>query len=589
MGYRVATPEPPQFIDASGNPISGGTVEFYLTGTTTPTPVYSDSIGTPLGTSVTLNARGEPQSAGGTAVNIYYDEAVIYKLIRKDADGVPVAPTQDPFSFSLSSAGVAATGTLTSLSLANHFAMRITLKHFGATANGVADDTTAMTTALSTLGANSTIRLTDGTYLFTSEILVSNDRVNIVGDGVHATTILFAPTADGALFTLKKTPATTINQCSIRDLSIYSNDSTYAKTALDLYDISLCLFENISISGSVVFGSGGYWRKSSDASSIGIRTHGRDTSAFRNILVYADRPIFISPLDTAGIEISADHFNFHNCYLSAAENRIVTIQPGCVVTQLSFTGFQAWVGGTGGLQWVDPTAPGASNGVDLENVRYEGSTDTASYFIRIDTASAVQSLVVRGGQSGVCNGIYLRNVSNVLFDSYWYTNAAGEALNVDGTVYPITFKNAYWQTGSTASYSGLQLVYSMPNAVSMPLPSDGLLTLSSTTSYNTVINGTIGETSLVMASGAVASIGSSTQRGFVFITTSLDVSAIFYLKGPTGSTAEVSDPDGFFSVTPGTAGFNVYWDAGDNRYEIENNTGAERTVKIARIGTGQGF
>ena len=69
MAYIAGSSTIPQFFDGSGSPLSGGTVEFYLTGTTTATPVYSDSSGTSLGTSVSLNSRGEPQNSGGSIVH----------------------------------------------------------------------------------------------------------------------------------------------------------------------------------------------------------------------------------------------------------------------------------------------------------------------------------------------------------------------------------------------------------------------------------------------------------------------------------------------------------------------------------------
>ena len=97
MPYVAATPLPPQVLDANGDPLANGTLEFYLTGTSTATPVYSDDSGTSLGATVTLNARGEPQNSGGTAVNLYYNTSIVYKIVRKDSSGSTIAPTIDPF------------------------------------------------------------------------------------------------------------------------------------------------------------------------------------------------------------------------------------------------------------------------------------------------------------------------------------------------------------------------------------------------------------------------------------------------------------------------------------------------------------
>mgnify|MGYP001574107842 CR=1 FL=1 len=136
MGYKAATPLPQPFTDSAGNALSGGTVEFYVTGTSTPATVYSDSIGTSIGTTVTLNSRGEPQNGAGTAVNIYYDDTVTYKVIRKTAAGTPVAPTLDPFTVFGSASTVRATGTSTDRSLADAALDVLCLKNCGLVANG---------------------------------------------------------------------------------------------------------------------------------------------------------------------------------------------------------------------------------------------------------------------------------------------------------------------------------------------------------------------------------------------------------------------------------------------------------------------
>lgn len=98
MAYVAATPVPPQFLDSNGDPLSGGTIEFYVTGTSTPATVYSDSSGTSLGTSATLNSRGVPQTSGGTATNIFYDTDVTYKIRLKDSAGSYISPDTDPFA-----------------------------------------------------------------------------------------------------------------------------------------------------------------------------------------------------------------------------------------------------------------------------------------------------------------------------------------------------------------------------------------------------------------------------------------------------------------------------------------------------------
>lgn len=91
MAYVKGQPFLPQFADpATGLLMTSGTIEFYLTGTSTPTPYYTDSAGTAGGTSLTLNSGGKP------ATDIYFDTAVTYKIVVKNAAGT-VLDAIDPY------------------------------------------------------------------------------------------------------------------------------------------------------------------------------------------------------------------------------------------------------------------------------------------------------------------------------------------------------------------------------------------------------------------------------------------------------------------------------------------------------------
>src|SRR3990167_1584503 len=93
-----------QQIASTGLPLVGGSVSAYITGTTTPLAMYTDSAGSGSATSFSLNSLGMPQSAGGTAIDIYLDDSKIYKFIIRDSGGSAVGPTIDPVYPSGSSA-----------------------------------------------------------------------------------------------------------------------------------------------------------------------------------------------------------------------------------------------------------------------------------------------------------------------------------------------------------------------------------------------------------------------------------------------------------------------------------------------------
>lgn len=91
MAYVKGQPFIPQFSDpASGSLMSNGTIEFYLSGTSTPTPYYTDAVGTEGGTSLTLDSGGRPPT------DIYYETGINYKIIVKN-ESQDVIDTIDPY------------------------------------------------------------------------------------------------------------------------------------------------------------------------------------------------------------------------------------------------------------------------------------------------------------------------------------------------------------------------------------------------------------------------------------------------------------------------------------------------------------
>ena len=82
--YIPITDIPEQFFDSSGDPLVSGTLEFYLAGTTTATNGFSDNAGTSIGTTITLNAYGYPES-GGNIIGLFRDQSKALKIVLKDA------------------------------------------------------------------------------------------------------------------------------------------------------------------------------------------------------------------------------------------------------------------------------------------------------------------------------------------------------------------------------------------------------------------------------------------------------------------------------------------------------------------------
>lgn len=457
----------------------------------------------------------------------------------------------------------------------------IDIRWFGAKLDGT-DDTSAVLSAVAAFPSGYIrIKLPAGVTKITSTITIDADRVSIVGEGV-ASRINFVPTANDILFLVDEGTNQSA-QNAFEDFAIYSTDTTYEKTAIKLIDVSQCVVSNVqSISPHWSGGAGG---------SIFLHILGRQTSGVRDLDVYADRPIVISPIPAphSASGIGIDHWNFHNCYLAGmAAFPIVELENGIILTQVSFTGYQAWVNGTGGLKWVDTTSAQASNGLALCNVRYEQATDATKYFLNIQTNAGLQGLTVNDGQAGLCRGMYLRNVLNVCLNGWWYTDSSREALNVDATVYPISINNCFWQTGGTATLTGQQELRSVEAYMSSPLPQTAYYLPSSLGDKNYAFNSTVSAAKQTVANDGVISLGA--HCGLICVTISDGASALYFLNGSNNTVNEVSDPSGLFTPTATNAGtVNIYYSGGNSRYELENKRGGSRVVIVNKVGTANGF
>ena len=450
----------------------------------------------------------------------------------------------------------------------------------------------AIQAAITAGGSNCNVYFPAGNYAVDAQITIANDRVNLIGAGKYATTITFQPTANFSTCFKFIANATTINQGSICDLAIRSDDNIYVKYAMHFVDISGYKISNVVIGGGVAVGNAGFWTDPT-YSSYGIYIQGRDTTSFTDITVFADKPIVVGANpNVGGVQISIDHFNFNNCYLGATYNPCIIFTTGVVATNVSFTGYQAWVLGEGGFYWVDATTPGSSNTLTFENIRYENNRDQSKYFMEINLASGVQNVQVSGSQFGFTNGFYLRGINEISLNSVFYSapGTSGVAMNANATVFEINLNGCYWNSLSTASLSGLQVQHQEASWTSGPLPATGyiLAPLANSGTYNELFETTLGSKINVMAINAVLGIGSSTTTGLFVVTSRNNTTALYSLNGGAGTTTEISDTSGLYSPTALNAGtINIYWSGANSRYEIENRIASEQTIQFLRIGRGQ--
>jgi hypothetical protein len=327
----------------------------------------------------------------------------------------------------------------------------VSVLDYGADPTGVLDSTSAIQAALDS-GAK-TVVIPSGTYKVISTLNINTDRLHLVGDGLGSTLIDFEPTGNSSCLKVEK-GQDVIFQGSIKNIGFFSYDTTYTKTCIELIDHSGYIVENCGTQFPHVKGNG----------SIFLHIKGREFGNISNIYAQADRPILCDPIPAphTAAGIGLDHHNFHNVYVIAGDYPCVEFGDGLLMTQCSFTGAQAWVGGTHGFYWNDTTSSGVSNGLIFDSVRFEQGVANTNWLLYIQHNTNLFNLVIRGGQGGDRNGFYLRNCQNVTLDNFTYTSASLIAMNIDSSVKQVASYNCFWQAGSTAVVSGQRNIFSIP-------------------------------------------------------------------------------------------------------------------------------
>lgn len=202
MSYVKAQLAVPQIEDANGNPASGYTISSYIWDTSTPTPMYTSSAGAGSATSFSLNSLGEPQTAGGTACDIFLDSAIVYKFIIRDAGGAQVGPTIGPvYAGNVSTYTVTADNTTSALALSQHLAFNVTIKHYGALSDGATDIATAVNNALTNYDH---VRITEGDYAIGEMITLTAGKMLIMDSSATITRLASITASTDPIFWLKE-------------------------------------------------------------------------------------------------------------------------------------------------------------------------------------------------------------------------------------------------------------------------------------------------------------------------------------------------------------------------------------------------
>ena len=237
-----------QFLDADGNPLSGGKVYTYAAGTSTPLETYTDYGGaTPNANPVILNSRGE--------ASIWFGSAS-YKMILNTAADVLIWTADN---ITAVTPVVYGTGVTAALAINVGTAGSILLRGSSiAGTTGTLSSTlsvTGATTLLSTLAVtgattlSSTLGVTGATSL--SSTLAVTGITTIANGTVAAPSLVFAGDADSGFF--KGTGASILAGLNGTEV-LNINTSTF-----DVKGALACNFPaNVSIVGALSKGSGSF-------------------------------------------------------------------------------------------------------------------------------------------------------------------------------------------------------------------------------------------------------------------------------------------------------------------------------------------
>jgi hypothetical protein len=452
---------------------------------------------------------------------------------------------------------------------------------FGADPTSVADSTAAIQAAINSVAASGgQVYFPSGTYKITSTITISTKGVHLIGDGQNATFINFIPTAIDICFLWDEGDAV-IYQGSIKQMTFYSDDTTYAKFAIQIVDVS----------GFVIRDVGTQFPHWSDVSgsSVFLSFAGREHIWVQDIYAFADRPLVINkiPAPHTASGIGLDQTNFHNIYFGGlSANPIVEIGDNCPISQVSFTGTQSWVGGTYGLYWNDTTSVGASSGLVISNVRLEQGSDATKHAFYISHNTAVQNFTVYNGFCGDRAGFYLRKCDSVNIVDYYAALAGAEVMNTDTTVREISLISCFWQATTTASMVGQRTIFAVPLEPNTgALPPTAFYSSTLNTLRNETHDGVIAGTPFTVANAATT-ILIINYVSYFYVVASNGAMALF--ANNISSVYEVSDPTSGFSVTAGNAGTtNIYISGAD--LVLQNNTGGSLKYRINQFGSSGSF
>jgi hypothetical protein len=344
---------------------------------------------------------------------------------------------------------------------------------FGAICNGSSGNATADTTgvqdAVNHIANNGTVQLPPGsTCYLNSTISVTGSGVRIVGGGHNSTIIQYVPSANGPVFQFYSGSSSEAFNNALIGVGINSTDTTYTKTAILMEDQGEFTLDDIMVGVGGTKWNGGSATTNpcnsttdAQAGSIALRNCGRDNNDLSRLYFTADRNIVLSPDPNVTTE-SIDHNHFKDLYLvnvAGTLNPLVWVDPTTVLTNLTFDGFEAWVGGSYGFYMSTTTETYGSYGLEFDNIRWEQGT-SPQYMAYFSSNTELQNIIFRNANDGVAaSGWYCHGCYNFYLDSPNMYGGGTDMVTIDSSDFNVCWQNAKAGSGVTNSLTTQTLMF----------------------------------------------------------------------------------------------------------------------------------
>ena len=439
----------------------------------------------------------------------------------------------------------------------------------------------------------------EGIYGFlTQPGQITTPAISITGQGKAITTFAFSTNSNLNFIDITAS-ASTNDRVNLSDFRITGSGSGN-KTYIKLTDMKMCTVLNIEINAS-----------GSTGTDIGMYLQGREATHIENVYINVKRPIYIGNDSAIGL----DHFNFHNMYIisSSTTYSLIEIEDGINMSNVSFTGYQGWVGGNGAIY---------DNGGNTEwlncafyNIRWESAgllipTGSKRPCIKINAGDAknlnfyncyIAGVEADDGSATTC--VYLRNVIKANFygcffnapdvDSIWL-DADNTCDDISGDIY--TTQNA----GDTNLGSYLMYALGVGPRQQSPNDSTSMFYITNTNFSRTnpyiLINGVRMYTRTTeIADGSTIVLPGNPNEVYADGSPTMTQYQVFFDKGTgsagggtfaiTTNTADAGSEklSGTANITGGAGGAGVcglYRSDGSTTVRLKNNMGETRKFTV---------